>query len=155
MAKRAPTSGTVLLFSYGSNNPAQLAERLGHAVQTAPARLDGYKRVFRGVSRPWGGGGVASLVRRAGSTVYGLVAFVNARDLEILDRHEGVPTVYERKTITVHAPSATRAIAYVRADGAGFNPPSRAYLEACAKTVSTYWRGSKGARVTADDFDVE
>ncbi|MFI5296472.1 MAG: gamma-glutamylcyclotransferase family protein [Polyangiales bacterium] len=154
MAKRAAASKAILLFSYGSNNPTQLAERLGHEVEVGPAILDGYKRVFRGFSRRWGGG-VAHVVKRAGSAVYGLVAIVSERDLEVLDRHEGVPTVYKRNVVTVLAPDPVRAVVYVRADGAPFHAPSRAYLDACAKTVNACWRGTMGSRVIAADFDIE
>lgn len=153
MTRRASSREKVLLFSYGSNGVEQLAERLGHPVETAPAYLRDYKRVFRGASRRWGGGGVAHLKKHRGGVVYGLVAIVTPADLDVLDRHEGVPTVYDRTQVTVHAPEAQPAIAYVRVDGALFNPPSRAYLEACAKTVGAYWRGAHG-RVTADDFEI-
>jgi hypothetical protein len=53
------------LFSYGSNHPDQLADRLERVVRGYGASLHGYRRVFRGHSQLWGGG-VASLRKASG-----------------------------------------------------------------------------------------
>ncbi len=144
-----------LLFSYGSNHPRQMAERLGRDVETVGAFLPGYVRAFRGFSRRWGGG-VATLKKERGGTVFGLVTSVSDRDLETMDRFEGVASGnYKRMSVNVVMADGqkARAIAYVSTSD-DFNRPTREYLEAVAKTVGTHWRGDGGAKVTWGDITV-
>jgi len=146
---------TTLLFSYGSNHPAQMAERLGHDVATVGAYAPGYVRAFRGFSSRWGGG-VATLVKQRGGVVYGLVAPVTKEDLARMDRFEGVASGnYKRMKLPVvlQTGEKAQAIAYV-ATSKEFNEPSREYLEAVARTVRTHWSGSGGAKVTWKDITV-
>lgn len=138
------------LFSYGSNHPGQLSERIGYMPPSRAAYLSGFKRVFRGFSRNWGGG-VASLEKRAGATVFGYVSQVTSDDLKTLDRYEGVASGnYKRTTVTLH--DGTRAVAYVSTSRT-FAPPTEAYLKACAKTVGAFWKGARG-QVTWKNFDI-
>lgn len=142
------------LFSYGSNNPDQLAHRLGHTgFEVTAAVLPGYERVFRGFSRRWSGG-TASLRKKRGANTYGFLAKVSSSDLATLDRFEGVPMgVYERAKVDVEAEGGIiTAYAYIHTS-TEFNAPSRAYLEAVAKTISGFWSGSSG-RVTADQIPI-
>lgn len=144
-----------LLFSYGSNHPLQMAERLGHDVRTMGAYLPGYVRAFRGFSRRWGGG-VATLKKQAGGVVFGLVAPVSASDIETMDRFEGVASGnYKRMSVNVILAdgSKAKAIAYVSTSNE-FNQPTKEYLEAVAKTVSTHWSGDGGTKVTWRDIDI-
>jgi cation transport regulator ChaC len=141
------------LFSYGSNHPGQLAERLRHPVLTLPAYAPGWQRVFRGMSRTWGGG-VASLVKKRGATTYGLAIRVTPADLETLDRYEGVPFAYQRKTIElVIGDERKRAIAYI-ARSRTHNPPTPAYLENVAKTISAHWAGAAGGLVLPEEIPI-
>ena len=145
-------SRTKYLFSYGSNNPEQLSERLEYSVRGAQgAYADGWQRVFRGYSRNWGGG-VASLLRKSGSTTYGYVAPVTAEDLDILDRYEGVRSGnYKRQQITVTTADGEeiRAVAYI-SRSREFNEPTKAYLRATAKTIGQFWSGSGGPVKVSD-----
>jgi len=139
----------MLLFSYGSNHPKQLAERLGHPIVGRGAYIEGWQRVFRGWSDRWDGG-VASLEKKGGTTAvtYGYVADVSPADLDRLDRFEGVGNgKYKRMGVTVRVPEdyATHtlpAVVYVSTSRT-FNAPSPLYLKAVAKTVGTFWRGAK------------
>lgn len=144
------------LFCYGSNNPAQLAERLERDdLETVRAFATGYARVFRGMSRRWGGG-TCSLVKRPGKTTYGFCVAVTAADLKKLDRFEGVPAgIYERTkvAVTLDGGEKVNAVAYVSLSEE-YNPPSKAYLSAVAKTISTFWKSSKGEDVTEDDIPI-
>jgi gamma-glutamylcyclotransferase (GGCT)/AIG2-like uncharacterized protein YtfP len=145
----------IFLFSYGSNHPAQMAERLGRSVETMGAFLPGYVRVFRGWSQRWEGG-VASLKKEKGGVVFGLVVEVDWADLEKMDRFEGVASGnYKRQGVTVALATGERAkaIAYV-STSTGFNAPSRGYLEAVAKTVGTHWRNERDAKITWQDITV-
>lgn len=134
------------LFSYGSNHPAQLAERLGRKVKTRAASLEGYERVFRGWSQNWGGG-VASLQPKRGAVVYGLVAKVSSADLAKMDRFEGIASGnYKRKKLPVVLGDGTNAmaVAYV-STSTEKNAPTHEYLQAVAKTIGAHWRGDSGA----------
>jgi cation transport regulator ChaC len=144
-----------LLFSYGSNHPVQMAERLGRDVETMGAFLPGYVRVFRGWSQRWGGG-VASLKKEKGGVVFGLVTEADAADLAKMDRFEGVGSGnYKRQTVPVVLATGERvkAVAYV-STSAEFNMPSREYLEAVARTVGTHWRGDHDTKITWQDITV-
>lgn len=146
------------LFSYGSNSPAQLAKRLERPVHTLRARaavLGGYERVFRGMSRRWGGGS-ASLAPKPEARTYGYIAEVDAQDLRTLDRFEGVGLgIYERKRVRVSTREgeAVDAIVYVHTSDE-FNWPSPAYHVAVARTVASFWRNEDGSPVTPADIKV-
>jgi len=145
------------LFCYGSNNPQQLADRLGRRnVTSHAAYLEGYERVFRGFSRNWGGG-TASLRRKDGAVTFGYVAKVSPRDLDALDRFEGVGLgIYKRSMLEVIVPDLTArqhfAVGYVSRKRE-FNPPTWDYLEAVADTISAFWQGENGP-VTVDDIPI-
>jgi len=144
------------LFSYGSNHPGQLAERLGHPVMALPGVVTGWERVFRGTSRTWGGTGVASLERRRGATTFGIVTPVTVKDLEILDRHEGVPFSYTREKIRafIGEEDRERPVVVYLAQSKTFNAPSYEYLKAVAMTVSTHWRHDDGSPIDPEDFPI-
>jgi cation transport regulator ChaC len=144
-----------LLFSYGSNHPEQLAQRLGHEVVSQGALVREYGRAFRGASRTWGGAGTATLIPMTGTTTYGLVIDVTKADIDLLDRYEGVPTVYNRQKIKVTLQSGESKTAWVyistRTD---FNPPSREYLKAIVKTINTHWTSKSGSSVKVSDIPI-
>ena len=143
------------LFSYGSNSPRQLRERLGHSVIGRSAYAPGWKRVFRGYSYGWDGG-VASMDRDPDYTTFGFVAPVSVRDLSVLDRYEGVESGnYKRRTIDVVTFDGKRlkAVAYL-ATSKEFNEPSERYLAAVTETISKFWREPDGSKVTKRDIPV-
>ncbi len=132
----------MLLFSYGSNSPQQLAVRLGHPVQGEAAYLPRHRRVFRGHSYNWDGG-VASVVPDDGRHVFGFVFEANRDDVEILDRYEGVAGGYytrNRVTVTM-ADGSQRAASVYKATATEPSKPSRRYLKTIADTVGTFWAG--------------
>lgn len=142
-----------LLFSYGSNSPTQLGERLDRRVRGEPASTVGWQRAFRGHSRTWGGG-VATLIPKPGKITYGYVEQVTPAELRILDRYEGVPQAYRRETIDVILASGDnethQAVVYL-SNSKTHEAPTRAYLEACARTVGAFWNDG---HVKWSDFPV-
>ncbi|KAK7462066.1 hypothetical protein BaRGS_00038514 [Batillaria attramentaria] len=94
------TSGTFLYFAYGSN---LLRERLlihnPSAVFECVARLDDYCFGFCGESRLWHGG-VATIFKRPGRHVWGVVWRLNVADRDILDWQE---STYNPKEVGVVA----------------------------------------------------
>ena len=141
----------MFLFSYGSNHPVQLADRLGHDVRDARAAyVENWQRVFRGWSRRWKGG-VASLVKKPRAVTYGYVARIDSADLDVLDRYEGVASGnYIRSTLQATTTDGrdVPAVVYV-ASSRDFNAPSNAYLKAVAKTVGSFW-----ADVSPESFPI-
>ena len=144
---------TTWLFNYGSNHPGQLADRVGIEKTVHCCVLFGYKRVFRGWSHNWGGG-VASLEPDPDGMTFGYATRMTAAELRVLDRYEGVRSGnYRRLRVRITLSDGERdvnAIAYV-SNSDEYNAPTRAYLKAIARTVSTCWSGSDGA-VTWQDF---
>jgi gamma-glutamylcyclotransferase (GGCT)/AIG2-like uncharacterized protein YtfP len=80
------------LFVYGSlMNPANRLRILGHPIVASPARLSGYAR---GRKRYY------FVAKQAGTVTDGaILEGLSARDLEILDEYEEVPTLYTRERI--------------------------------------------------------
>ena len=133
----------MLLFSYGSNSPQQLAVRLGHRVHGEAAYLPAHRRVFRGRSYTWDGG-VASVVPDAERRVFGYVFEATEDDVEILDQYEGVATGYytrDRVTVTM-ADGTEREAAIYKATSTTPSKPSRRYLKSIADTVGSFWAGN-------------
>lgn len=145
---------TTTVFSFGSNHPAQLAERLGHTVRTYPALLPDHWRVFRGWSERWNGG-VASIVKQRGEAVYGLAFLASEHDLAILDRYEGVARgAYKRYSARGIVSGVPEKLVMYKALSVTRAEPSIDYLEAVAKTVGVHWVGKDGGPVTWRDINV-
>lgn len=144
----------MLLFSYGSNHPGQLAERLGHPVQGKAAFAEGWMRVFRGYSERWEGS-VATLVRADGHKTYGYVAEVSPHDLSVLDGYEGSRYTRTQIMVTLMDGTTRSAIVYIRPEGEPFRiPPSRKYVEAIVKTISGFWKSADGKPVRVSSIPI-
>jgi gamma-glutamylcyclotransferase len=92
-----------LVFVYGSNmDPAQMRERCPESdLSWFIAEARGWKLCFPRTS-PKRKGGVGSIVREPGQSVWGVVFAVTDRDLVRLDSYEGVPKgAYTREPIEV------------------------------------------------------
>ena len=96
--------GRLPCFCFGSNSAVQVRERVVNPFLTPErARVRGYRRVYAGYSRSWGGGGVASIVPvPVGATAaarqnphleqtLGSVIYLSPSEFETLDRFEGIP----------------------------------------------------------------
>lgn len=138
------------LFCYGSNGPKQLEERLGYKPVLRAAYAQGYRRYFRGWSTKWQGG-VATLLKEKGQT-FGLVAEVDSEDLDRLDIFEGVRSGnYKRAKIDVMVADDNgnfkkkKCVVYL-SKSKEFNPPTKKYLQAVLKTISTFWEVPNGVK---------
>src|SRR5262245_28570937 len=91
-----------LIFAYGSNmDPAQMRERCpGSNLCWFVAEARGWALCFPRKSKKRKGG-VGSLCKREGTSVWGVVFAVSLRDLARLDRFEGVPDSYTRSHLEV------------------------------------------------------
>jgi gamma-glutamylcyclotransferase (GGCT)/AIG2-like uncharacterized protein YtfP len=142
-----------LIFCYGSNYVEQLEHRLERKIKKSyPAYLPDYQRVFRGYSQKWKGG-IASVQKKRGKAVFGLVIEVDSEDLKKLDIYEGYPDVYNRKELKCEVDlskgfESKKCIVYVYVLGNDFNEPSKEYLKAIYKTIGTHWE------VNLKDIDI-
>jgi gamma-glutamylcyclotransferase (GGCT)/AIG2-like uncharacterized protein YtfP len=90
-----------LLFVYGTlMNPAERLRLLGRPIDASPARLAGYTR---GLKRHYFVAKLEDAVTD-GAILEGL----SARDFEILDGYEEVPTLYSRERIEVVAADGSK-----------------------------------------------
>jgi gamma-glutamylcyclotransferase (GGCT)/AIG2-like uncharacterized protein YtfP len=96
------------IFAYGSNlNEKQMRARCPSAARVTRAVLPNHALVFVGYSARWGGA-VASLQRKRGTRVPGLVYRVTELDLLRLDGFEGHPFAYLRQRKGVVTPRGWR-----------------------------------------------
>ena len=117
-------------FAYGSNmNHQQMKQRCPNSRFIRKARLDGFRFVYDGNSRTRGGA-VANIQesRAPGSVVWGGLFEIDEDDLAALDRYEGHPRSYQRRTVTVRDEQGTdsEAIIYYRT-GEDLGKPSGQY----------------------------
>ena len=117
-------------FAYGSNlNRKQMAQRCPESEPRFRAVLPNYKLIFTGWSRQWRSG-TASVKPFQGEKVPGAVYELSERDLRLLDRHEGYPTLHDRMnvlTITEDG-EAVRAVTYIKRDQSEETRPTMEYL---------------------------
>ena len=84
-----------LYFAYGSNiNLDQMACRCPDAEVVGPVTLEGWELLFRG-------SGVATIGRKEGGTVHGLLWQLTPDCERSLDRYEGYPRLYGKQLVTV------------------------------------------------------
>ncbi len=92
----------MLYFAYGSNLDARTCKgRSPGARQVARGVLLNHRLTFAGASEGRGGG-VADVQFHKGSNVCGLLWELSDGDFVSMDRAEGVPWLYRRKTVRVH-----------------------------------------------------
>ena len=96
-----------LYFAYGSNcNLDQMAHRCPRAKNAGVVTLRNYTLVFNGV---------ASIRRRNGAEVMGVLWEITPDCEHSLDRYEGYPRLYEKKNVTVYTGDGApiKAMVYV------------------------------------------
>ena len=88
-------------FAYGSNmDETQMQERCPSAKLLGVAVLDNYELAFT-IYSPKRECGCADIVRKNGSTVYGLLYQLDDADLARLDTFEGCPIHYQRISVPI------------------------------------------------------
>lgn len=88
-------------FAYGSNiDDDQMMHRCQDSIKDTIGVLYDYQLFVSHHSKGWGGG-VFSVRKQPGSKVYGVIYEISDNDLGYLDKCEGYPKVYDRKTLNV------------------------------------------------------
>lgn len=120
----------MLYFAYGSNmNRAQMQGRCPDARPAGHGFAKGYELVFGRFSQKWNGA-AASIDKKRGAATLGRLWELTPHDLERLDRFEGYPTIYGRRSITVQTDKGNRkAIAYFIVPPFDYGQPSQSYLD--------------------------
>lgn len=118
-----------MYFAYGSNmDGMQMARRCPESRLVGHAVLRDHRLLFGWYSPRWGGA-VATVARKAGSVVPGMLYEIGRHDLGSLDVYEGHPDVYDRCWRVVSGPGGQqRAIVYCLKNCV-FGFPSESYLE--------------------------
>jgi gamma-glutamylcyclotransferase len=117
-------------FAYASNlSRKQMAERCPDAKPKFIATLPNYKLIFTGWSRQWHGG-VASIKPLKGEKVMGGVYEISERNLRFLDKHEGYPSIYNRREVFVFPEEgeAVKAVTYIKVEQSEETKPSPEYV---------------------------
>lgn len=158
------SKSNILIFSYGSNNPDQLFNRLDHKIEnTYKAKILNTARVFTNSKNSASKGGVATLIQCPGEDVLGFVFSASFEDIEKLNKFEGVPNKYilVKVPVLVHTDTSTLQInvyAYVmskdflKTKAIGYVKPSNEYLEKITKTINVHWRRNNGTEFTSSDI---
>lgn len=137
------------VFSYGSNHPLQLSQRLEAPItsiweRSLAAIIHNYTRAFSGSSKKWNNGSVATIVPKEGSFVEGIAVRLNPEEISKLDGFEGHPTNYLRTQAQFDVfgedgkCKLIEGEIYIKNDNSQFFNPDASYLEACSKTQRAY-----------------
>lgn len=123
-------------LAYGSNlNREQMAHRCPGAIPVGTGYIEGYRLMYKGSSS----GAYLTIEKAKGHRVPVGVWCVDEADEKALDRYEGCPTFYYKKsmTITVKMDYGARieleCFVYIMHEDRRFEPPQRSYVETCEK----------------------
>ena len=142
-------------LAYGSNlSMAQMAQRCPDAVYVGTAELKDYQLLFKGSQS----GSYLTVEPKKGSMVPVLVWRISERDEHYLDRYEGYPSFYYKKTMEVEVQSfigektddVTEAIIYIMHEDRPVGVPSNFYMRTCLEGYDTF-RFDKNVLVDAYD----
>ncbi len=104
----------IYYFAYGSNlSPKQMLKRCPHAKFIAKAKILNHTLVFTGYSSRWRGG-VATIINKQNSSVWGVIYELDPDCLSRLDGFEGLKYKrYKRKRVVCHFANGKKKLASV------------------------------------------
>ncbi len=126
---------TKLYLAYGSNlNIVQMIMRCPDAKYYGTAEIKDYELLFKGSKT----GAYLTIERHKGSSVPVGVWSVTERDIRALDRYEGFPTFYYKKTFRRQIWSVNgedlgvrECFAYIMHEDRKIGIPTKAYIDTC------------------------
>ena len=131
-----------LYFAYGSNlYTRQMQMRCPSAEVISVAYINNYTICFPVVSEKRGRGGVASIKRKKGRTVRGVIYRLKINDLQVLDNYEARGVRYERKKIFVKLKNDVRKHVWTYiaiSDHSKDYMPSEEYLDLIIKGLEEH-----------------
>lgn len=133
---------TKIYIAYGSNmDERQMAFRCPEAELLGTGILEGWRLMFKGSKT----GAYATIEREKGQNVPILLWHITATDEERLDRYEGFPSFYYKRTIQATRTGAndedlgkTRGMVYIMHEERKLGVPSIHYLEVLAKAYEKF-----------------
>ena len=131
-----------IYIAYGSNmDLEQMAHRCPEAELLGTGLLEGWRLMFKGSLT----GAYATIEKEKGCAVPILLWRISATDEERLDRYEGFPNFYYKRTIQATRTGAndedlgkTRGMAYIMHEERKLGAPSMHYLEILAKAYENF-----------------
>ena len=131
-----------IYIAYGSNmDEEQMKFRCPDAQLLGTGILENWRLMFKGSKT----GAYATIEREKGCTVPILLWRISAADEERLDRYEGFPNFYYKRTIQAIRTGAnnenlgrTRGMAYIMHEERKLGTPSMHYLEILAKAYEKF-----------------
>ena len=135
-------SAFTVYFAFGSNlHEPQMRARCPDCEVLGPATVAGYRLAFRGESKRWDAGGVATILPSPKGEVQGLLYRLSPGDLASLNGYEGYPHVYTHLPVDVqpHGGALQAALTYQRRNGKARAPSLRYFHQ--------IWRGYKTYRL--------
>jgi len=121
----------VRYFAYGSNlSLEQMSRRCPGSTMVDAGYIEDHELSFTTFAERWKGG-VADIIEKKDSRVWGLVYELPVADLSSLDYYEGFPDLYRRKKVSVFGRKGEykEVWTYFVVDKKGYLPPSRVYFE--------------------------
>jgi gamma-glutamylcyclotransferase (GGCT)/AIG2-like uncharacterized protein YtfP len=149
--KNRAITPNLLYFGYGSNlDMEQMEWRCPGARPIGPANLDGYKLEFRANAT---GYGYLTVTPEAASTVNGGLWEIRSDHVAALDRYEGYPRLYYRRTMRVRLTTgeAVRALVYAMTPGHILRMPTRDYLRTCTRGFNDFGLDTEPLRMAIED----
>ena len=126
----ADTVRAPLYFAYGSNmDEAQMRARVPGAKKLGVGYLKDHEFIFSGFSQTWNGS-VANVRKKKGSIVWGVVYDLPPGGLAKLDRYEGFPHSYQRKSkdVMLRSGGSVTAVLYYKRQVSADAPPNPLYV---------------------------
>jgi len=117
-------------FAYASNlSREQMLQRCPNSKPKFTATLPNYELIFTGWSRKWRGG-TASIRLHKGKRVTGAIYEISERELKLLDKYEGYPTIYNRLNVIVRTEDGEpiEAVTYIKVEQSETTKPPPEYL---------------------------
>lgn len=130
----------MLYFAYGSNmDVMQMTRRCKNAELLGPGFIKGFQLAFTRYSQGWDAG-VADIVEKKTSEVWGLIYTIDDECLDALDSFEGYPHAYDRRSADVYTSEGERRRAWVYFVREKSTPskPRKQYLGVMKKAAEKY-----------------
>jgi gamma-glutamylcyclotransferase (GGCT)/AIG2-like uncharacterized protein YtfP len=114
---------------------AQMLERVPGAVIVCTGHLEDHEFLFSGYSVTWEGA-VANVRRKKGARVFGVLYELPRGGLTVLDRYEGYPRSYQRKSGRIATPDGpVSAVLYYKRQTSFEVPPNPVYVRKIVAAV--------------------
>ena len=119
-------------LAYGSNLNSRIFNSFcPKSKKIGSMYLEGYRLAFKGLND---GHGYLTILEDQTKNVPIGIYKISLFDMKELDKYEGYPTLYQKKSVVINIGSKkVKAYIYVMNDGYDYHTPSKAYFNVCLK----------------------